>query len=443
MVLSHEHYGLTILPAPNPHDIIWKNVHITQDQYQLRHNVAECLILLGVIFWAAICTALTTFSNLDGLAKSWPWLYSQKDTTAYLLLNDYIAFFIILILMAILPLIFDILARYYEGLKCESEIQKSIMNRYFYFQLANVYVSITAGTVTYSMNEIIDNPRNIINILGGQLPGVSLYFAGLIIVRTFIQMPLELLETWPLIYYHLVGVCTNKKKLTRRELRTGSFADFPMLYGWNYPNLMLVMTIMLAYSCIAPLLMPFCLLFFGSSYFMYKYQLLYVYVNRYQSGGYMFYEVFSKSMISLIGGVVVLLTYLALKQTVITGPFYFLLPLPAIIIYFWRRCETKFRGPSKSPSIHSAVKSDRRSKHASFFEVSERPTPAARMESNGSVVELQETSEYGGPKFSLDLYRQPSLSTGQLVPEPYRRTAKDSQPLSAQIDVVCARKYVY
>ena len=45
--------------------------------------------------------------------------------------------------------------------------------------------------------------------------------------------------------------------------------------------------IMMVYACISPLLMPFCVLFFSASYMMYKYQLLYVHVNAYQSGGEM------------------------------------------------------------------------------------------------------------------------------------------------------------
>ena len=150
----------------------------------------------------------------------------------------------------------------------------------------------------------------------------------------------------------------------------------------------------------------------------------------------MFYEVFSKSMVSLIAGVLVLLTYLALKQTVITGPFYFLLPLPAIIIYFWRRCETKFRNHSKTLSIHSAIKTDRRSKHASFFQYSEQPYPF-RKDSNVSAVESDVPSAelQAFKDFSVELYRQPSLSAGELKPEPYRRPAnKDFS--SSKSDVV-------
>ena len=50
---------------------------------------------------------------------------------------------------------------------------------------------------------------------------------------------------------------------------------------------MMVLMIMLVYSCITPLLMPLGAVFFAFVYVMYKYQLLYVYINEYQSGGYM------------------------------------------------------------------------------------------------------------------------------------------------------------
>jgi hypothetical protein len=82
-------------------------------------------------------------------------------------------------------------------------------------------------------------------------------------------------------------------------LRSGAFYSWPMLYGWIYPQLMMVLMIMVTYCLITPLLMPFCAIFFAGAYIMYKYQLLYVYVNEYQSGGYMWYAVFNRSLIAL------------------------------------------------------------------------------------------------------------------------------------------------
>ena len=455
VILSHseDYDGILVKPAPNPHDIIWHNIDVPYSKYEIRHYIADSLIFLGVIFWAAIVAGITTMSNLDNVANNWEWLSENKDKTWYQVLNDYVPFLLILALMALLPLLFDITARYYERLKCESEIQKSIMNRYFYFQLANVYVAIAAGSVSYGIDEIISKPYNIVNILGDTLPGVSLYFVSLLIVWTFVQLPFELIG-WRIFYFgpSIMG-CYDKRMMTRREWRSGVVSDFPILYGWLYPNQVFVMMIMMAYSCIAPLLVPFCLFFYGFSYMMYKYQLLYVWVNRYQSGGALWYEVFNKSMISMMGGTGILLSYLALKQTVVTGPIYFLLPLPFMVIYFWRRCDSKFKNHSQTLSIHRSVKLDRvlgmpkyggRLSHghliyrtgftgdASYFtndalDSSKTASRASDIESRSTSAtstdgeQLSTWKDDSGLIFYPDLYQQRSLFVGKMEPEEYRR----------------------
>lgn len=82
------------------------------------------------------------------------------------------------------------------------------------------------------------------------------------------------------------------------------------------------------------------------AYLMYKYQLLYVYINSYQSGGYMWYAVFNRSMVVLMAGVCTLLCYLAIRMSYTSAPFYLLLPLPGLIILFWHHCEKRIRGPA-------------------------------------------------------------------------------------------------
>ncbi len=92
--------------------------------------------------------------------------------------------------------------------------------------------------------------------------------------------------------------------------------------------------------------MPFCTLYFLFAHVMYKYQLLYVYINEYQSGGFMWYAVFNRSMVALICGVSTLLCYLAIRKTFVSGPFYLLFPLPFMITYFWFDCEKRFKSPA-------------------------------------------------------------------------------------------------
>ena len=136
---------------------------------------------------------------MELISKELPWISTYRNTVAYQVLNGYLAVALLLVLLSILPVIFDLIARYYEGLKLESEIQNSIMTRYFYYQLANVFVSVGLGSLASSIHLIIENPSSVLSILGSSLPSLSVYFTNLLIVKTFTAMPLELLRVWPLL----------------------------------------------------------------------------------------------------------------------------------------------------------------------------------------------------------------------------------------------------
>jgi hypothetical protein len=136
-----------------------------------------------------------------------------------------------------------------------------------------------------------------------------------------------------------MGTCMDRRKCTRRELRTGAFYAWPMLYGWVYPQLMMVTMIMCIYACIAPLLMPLCALFFVFAYLMYKYQLLYVYINEYQSGGEMWYAVFSRSLIALLSGAFTLLGAVVSISDV-SQLFFYIFHVPLVMPYWLLPCCT-------------------------------------------------------------------------------------------------------
>jgi magnesium-transporting ATPase (P-type) len=144
-------------------------------------------------------------------------------------LNNYLAVALLLVLLSLLPIVFDLIARSYEGLKLESEIQNSIMTRYFYYQLANVFVSVGLGSIASSLHQIIENPSSILSILGTSLPSLSIYFTNLLIVKTFTAVPLELLRVWPLLQILSVRLCLDRNKCTIRELKTGNASSACLL----------------------------------------------------------------------------------------------------------------------------------------------------------------------------------------------------------------------
>jgi hypothetical protein len=174
----------------------------------------------------------------------------------------------------------------------------------------------------------------------------------------------------------------------------GVNSDPKILYGWIYPNLLMVLMIISTYCCIAPLLVPFGVVYYAFVYLMYKYQLLYVYINNCESGGYMWYAVFNRSMMALIAGVITLWGYLGIRLTFYSGPFYLLAPLPFCITFFWYKCEERFKIASMALSLENAIELDK--------ETTERTAVGLSIP--------QDT-------FRSDLFRQPSLAEGMIVPQ--------------------------
>ena len=230
---------------------VWENVSIPMPQIKIRKGIADGTLIVGALFWSIVVTFISAISNLESISRVIPSLQQYSNTDLYQFANNYLAIGLLLILLAILPFIFDFIARNYEGLKTESEIQNSIMTRYFYYLLANVYVSVGLGSIATSLHEILASPASILSILGASVPSFSIYFANFVIIKTFTAVPVEMLRIFPLLDILSVSMCMDKRRCTRRELRTGAFADPPMLYGWIYPNLMMILMIMLTYNCVS------------------------------------------------------------------------------------------------------------------------------------------------------------------------------------------------
>lgn len=230
--------------------IVWENVSIPLSQINIRRSIADGTLIVGALFWSIVVTAISAVSNMQSISRVIPSLQQYSDTQLYQIANSYLALLLLLLLLALLPFVFDFIARYYEGLKTEIDIQNSIMTRYFYYQLANIYVSVGLGSVASSLHEVLANPANLLTILGAAVPTFSTYFACLVIVKTMTAVPIEMLRIFPLLDILSVSMCMDKRRCTRRELRTGAFADPPMVYGWCYPSIMMVLMIMMTYATV-------------------------------------------------------------------------------------------------------------------------------------------------------------------------------------------------
>lgn len=84
-------------------------------------------------------------------------------------LVTYLSIILLLVLLNLLPVLFDFLLRNYEGRKLEGEIQNEVMSRYFYYQIVNVYIAVISGTILTSVNTILEHPADALLQLGNIL----------------------------------------------------------------------------------------------------------------------------------------------------------------------------------------------------------------------------------------------------------------------------------
>ena len=132
--------------------------------------------------------------------------------------NGYLPVVALLCLILILPLIFQLVALKYERRKTYSDVQRSMLSRYFYYQLVNIYITVTAGSLWRSLADILDHPSNLFQLLGESLPSMVGYFVALLVTKILGGLPIVFLRVGALSRMLFLRTLSSHGKLTQREL---------------------------------------------------------------------------------------------------------------------------------------------------------------------------------------------------------------------------------
>lgn len=228
--LFHKPDVLVVKMAPEPRDVIWENAHVNLSWSKGREATANVLLGVGAILWSIPVASIQALATADQLATvpgmSWISTISGGDVASFV--NGYLPVVLLLVIIMILPHIFYAVALHYEDRKTSSDVQKSIIGRYFYYQLANIFITVTAGSILDSLGEIIEHPSNILAILGKSLPNVVGYFATFVMTKLLAGLPMILLRIPPLCRMMFIKLAFRDKFLTQAELDE---ANFPSKYA--------------------------------------------------------------------------------------------------------------------------------------------------------------------------------------------------------------------
>ena len=98
----------------------------------------------GAILWGTVIASIQAWATIDHISTvpGFRWMNAfSVDPKFAAFVNGYLPVVTLLIIITILPLIFEFVALNFENRKTKSDVQDSMLGRYFYYQVRNVYES--------------------------------------------------------------------------------------------------------------------------------------------------------------------------------------------------------------------------------------------------------------------------------------------------------------
>ncbi|KAJ3669991.1 hypothetical protein LUZ60_010315 [Juncus effusus] len=334
----------TVSEAPEPRAVIWANLHMKIYTRQIRQNIVYIIVFLTVVFYTIPITFVSAFTTLANLEKSLPFLKKVVEQPEIrTILGAYLPQIALIVFLALLPAFLMFLSKS-EGIADMTHAMRAAAGKYFYFIVFNVFLGVTlAGTLFSNLKKIVDHPASIITLFASSLPGNATFFLTFVALKFFVGYGLELSRLVPLIIFHLKRKYMCK---TEDEIKA-AWAPGDFGYATRVPNDMLIITIVLCYSVIAPLIIPFGVVYFGLGWLVAKTGALRVYVPSCESNGRMWPHIHTRILAALIIYQITMLGFMALKKFVFTPILFPLIPISLIFAFVSK--QRFYRSFSKIP----------------------------------------------------------------------------------------------
>ncbi|ODO05881.1 hypothetical protein I350_04942 [Cryptococcus amylolentus CBS 6273] len=295
-----ELFGASLQLAPMPHDIVWENISKEPAELGTRRTFGWGLIAIICFFNTIPLLVVSLLANLSALTVYVTFLESWKDAGnwgnwTFSLVSGILPSAVAAIFGYLLPLVIRRVSRY-QGAPTRSRLDRAVVARYFFFMIiSNLFIFSLLGVVYAAIARVvvqIGKHQSFSTIIKGfddipdQIQGTyvqqSTYWLTWLPLRGF----LVIFELIQLIKLALVSIRRFMFSYTPRDIREMTKPPF-FEYAIVVVNLMFITAVGLIYAPLAPLVAIGATCVFWFSSVVYKYQLLYVYISRAESGGRM------------------------------------------------------------------------------------------------------------------------------------------------------------
>ncbi|KAF2717297.1 DUF221-domain-containing protein [Polychaeton citri CBS 116435] len=287
--LSHhvpQHMAPRLLEI-SPNDVIWDNMSIRWWERYLRSTIVLLIAIGLIVLFAVPVTFTSLLANVDTLSHKYSWLAWMRDLPSAVIsiIQGVLPPALLAALLALVPIIFRVLVKQ-QGVPTGNLREMGVQRWYFAFLWIQVFlvVSISGGLVNI-VNTISKAPNNTLTVIAQDLPKAANYFFSYLTIQALSNSASALVQVGTLFVWFIwapINDSTARQKYTRQtklnQIKWGSF--FPPFANFA--------VIAIIYSIIAPLIMVFVIVIFCLFWFVYRYNVLYVYQFRNDTGGLLF-----------------------------------------------------------------------------------------------------------------------------------------------------------
>uniref|UniRef100_A0A6B2KZV8 CSC1/OSCA1-like 7TM region domain-containing protein n=1 Tax=Arcella intermedia TaxID=1963864 RepID=A0A6B2KZV8_9EUKA len=330
--LDRDPFSWKTAPAPDPADIEWSNHYLIHFRKKIQYYVITVIVCFINLSWFVPVGFALSIGNLKVLASIFGHGQSVDEFSKN---NPKILMWIEGIIPAVIIWIFYLILMpllryftYHQGWLSKSKIEEFTLHKFFAFVIINIFLtSLLAGTAFDVWQQLVYfaiNPPQFFPLVALAVPGQVNYFINYILLNSVFAYSIQLLRPW-WIFLRGIAICCAYSEEEFEEANKSEEFDYPYYYGMH----ILFFLVILTYSSIAPLMIPFGLIYFGIAYFVHIHNMVFVTKQSFEGFGNLWPTVFSQACFVLGMYQTILMTLLSMN-----GFYWSFLLSPSIFITY-------------------------------------------------------------------------------------------------------------
>lgn len=354
---SNPMYWVTDL-APEPHDVYWSNLWIPYRQLWFRKIAILVFSIVFVLLFIIPVAFVQGLTHLDQLRQIFPFLDGLlKKKFAIEIVSGYLPSVILQLFLYIVPPVM-LLFSSVEGSISHSARKKSTCWKVLYFNIWNVFfVNVFSGSVISQINAI-SSPKDIPTQLAKAVPSQATFFITYVLTSGWASLSSEVMQLFGLIWNFI------KRHILRWKDDPASVPTFP--YHTEVPRVLLFGLLGFTCSILAPLILPFLLVYFFLGYVVYRNQIVNVYCSKYETGGQMWPIAHNATIFSLVLSQIIAIGVFGIKESPISSSF--TIPLVILTLLFNEYCRQRFYPIFNKFSAQDLIELDREDERSGRLE---------------------------------------------------------------------------